>query len=52
MVCFSPVRFDVQLTFRALYLRRSNYTSNLTGEKHTISTLVDQTHIDKTYIAT
>ena len=28
MVCFSPVIFGVQLTFRALALRRSRLTSN------------------------
>ena len=57
MVCFSPVGFDVLLTFRALALRQNrllsrvwsllrqranarnvSYTSNPTGEKHTIST--------------
>ena len=26
MVCFSPVRFDIQLTFRALDLRRGRET--------------------------
>ena len=39
MVCFSPVGFDALLLY---------YTSNPTGEKHTISTFVDQTRIQLT----
>ena len=55
MVCFSPVRFHVYLTFRllafnSLLQRRANarkviFSSNLASEKHTILTLVDQTYI-------
>ena len=55
MVCFSPVGFDLRLTFRALALRQSkrranaqnvNGTANPKSEKHTISTLVDQTQFN------
>ena len=46
MVCFSPERFGVKLTFQPSLLRRranaqNSCTPNLAGEKHTISTLVD-----------
>ena len=41
LLCFSPVRFGVQMTFRASVLRRSSiYTKPQVGEEHTISTFV------------
>ena len=52
MVCFSPERFRAGIAdVSSVSPRRSrlDYTPNLTGEKHTISTLVDQTHIQLTH---
>ena len=53
MVCLSPVGYGVKLTFRALALRLLRRRANVrnvsltpypTGDKHNISTFVDQTH--------
>ena len=43
VVCFSPARIGVQPSFRELSLRHS-----LQCENHTISSIVDQTHIPLT----
>ena len=55
MIYLSPVRYGVQLTFRALAFRRNRLSLETsakhhipTGDKHIISTFVDQTHIQRT----